>query len=60
MFKRHRRVDVTRVHRHASARMGEARALGLPVMPWAHITARWAAVHAVLIGGRVRARRDIT
>lgn len=60
MFERHRRMDVTRVHRYATARVGEAGTLGLPVMPWTHITARRATVHAILVGGRVRACWDIT
>lgn len=59
MFERHRRMNVTRVHRYATARVGEAGALGLPVMPWAHIAACWTTVHAVLVGRRVSARWDI-
>lgn len=61
MLEGHRRVDLSCVHAHPAAWVRQGRALRLPVVvSRGHVAARWPAVHPVLVGGRVGARRDVT
>ncbi|TNN83074.1 hypothetical protein EYF80_006681 [Liparis tanakae] len=62
VFEGHRRVDLPRVHAgHPAAWVGQDRALRLPVVvARGHVATRCPTVHPVLVGGRVRARRDVT
>lgn len=54
-------MDLSRVHAHPTARVRQGLALRLPVVvARGHVAACWPAVHPVLVGGGVSARRDIT
>lgn len=61
MFKGHRWVDVPCMHPHPAARVGQGRALRLPVVVTrGHVAARRPAVHPVLVGGGVRTGWHVT